>query len=80
MSILFSISSSAYVFNLNQDDPQLVEFMTSIDPINYVGNIEKKVAFVHGTEDDVMPIEAGKELFDAATEPKKFFEIEGGGF
>ena len=35
--------------------------------------------FIHGTRDSIVPIRLGKKLFDAAPEPKKFFEIEGAG-
>jgi hypothetical protein len=33
--------------------------------------------FVHGTKDDVVPIEDSREIFALANEPKKFVEISG---
>ncbi len=35
--------------------------------------------FVHGSDDDIIPISHGKKLFDSANEPKQFYEIPGAG-
>ena len=32
----------------------------------------------HGPADEIVPYEQGRRLFDAATEPKQFFELRGG--
>ncbi len=32
---------------------------------------------MHGNRDAIVPIELGRKLFDAANEPKQFYEIEG---
>jgi fermentation-respiration switch protein FrsA (DUF1100 family) len=32
---------------------------------------------LHGDRDDVVPYEQGKQVFEAAPEPKKFFTIPG---
>jgi len=76
---LLAISSSGYDFNTVDQDAILVEYMNNINPFSYIGNISAKVAIVHGDSDGIIPLEDGRKLFDAATEPKKFFEIEGGG-
>lgn len=34
---------------------------------------------LHGERDEIVPIEQGREVFDAAPEPKKFFTIAGAG-
>jgi len=34
---------------------------------------------LHGDRDDVVPIDAGRRLFDAAGEPKEFYTIRGAG-
>ena len=39
--------------------------------------IHSPVMIVHGNKDVTVPIEMGRELFDAANEPKRFYEIEG---
>jgi fermentation-respiration switch protein FrsA (DUF1100 family) len=35
--------------------------------------------FVHGTKDDLVPIEMGKRLYAASADPKEFYEISGAG-
>jgi fermentation-respiration switch protein FrsA (DUF1100 family) len=32
---------------------------------------------LHGTEDEIVPVEMGKQLFELAPEPKRFYEIPG---
>ena len=34
---------------------------------------------LHGDRDDIVPIDAGRELFDAAGEPKAFYTVRGAG-
>jgi len=48
-------------------------------------NSEKRIAHVqiptlitHSVDDDLIPFELGKRLFDAANEPKRFVELHGG--
>ncbi|MCP4898335.1 MAG: alpha/beta hydrolase [bacterium] len=31
---------------------------------------------IHGSEDEIVPFKLGRELFDAATEPKRFIEVQ----
>lgn len=35
--------------------------------------------FVHGSEDEIIPITLGKKLFDAANHPQQFYKISGAG-
>ena len=42
-----------------------------------IGGVKGPFLFVHGTADDVVPIELGRRLFDAAPEPKTWREVEG---
>jgi hypothetical protein len=44
-----------------------------------VGALAMPKLFVHGTRDRVVPIELGRELFEAAADPKRFLAIEGAG-
>jgi hypothetical protein len=32
---------------------------------------------IHGTDDEVIPYELGRKLFDAANEPKEFYSMPG---
>lgn len=43
-----------------------------------VDRVDAPVLIQHGTEDQVIPIEHGRNLFDAASEPKKFIAYQGG--
>ena len=43
-----------------------------------IGRVDAPILIQHGTEDQVIPIEHGRKLFDAAREPKKFIAYPGG--
>jgi fermentation-respiration switch protein FrsA (DUF1100 family) len=51
---------------------------------NVFSNRDRIVAFrsplviAHGRNDELIPFEMGKDLFDAASEPKRFIELDGG--
>lgn len=44
----------------------------------HVKRVDEPKLFLHSTEDDVTPFRGGKIVFDAAAEPKEFFEMRGG--
>jgi alpha-beta hydrolase superfamily lysophospholipase len=44
--------------------------------IKSIGEFQKPVLIIHSTEDETIPFEHGKKLFDNANEPKNFFEID----
>lgn len=49
------------------------------DPIDYVAEISPvPLAFIHGTEDAVVPFDESRLLVEKAGEPKYFWRIEGG--
>jgi uncharacterized protein len=48
------------------------------ESITKVPNITCPKLFLHGSEDDLIPIELGKRLFEAAAEPKEFVATPGG--
>lgn len=43
-----------------------------------VKKIDAPLLFLHSPDDEVIPIEEGRRLYDAAREPKQFVEIAGG--
>lgn len=45
--------------------------------LEYVKNNKCPILIVHSTTDEMIPIQHGKRLFDAAQEPKEFLEIKG---
>ncbi|WP_202319610.1 alpha/beta hydrolase [Archaeoglobus neptunius] len=51
---------------------------TEIEPKNWIGEVGEEKLIVHGRRDDIVPFENGLKLYDAAKEPKAFFEIEEG--
>jgi len=52
---------------------------TQYDSQAKMADVNAPVLILHGDEDDIVPIEAGKLLFDAAKEPKQFHTIYGAG-
>lgn len=48
------------------------------DPIDHIGRIAPRpVLIIHGTADQVVPVEMGKRLFDAAGDPRKIWLVDG---
>jgi fermentation-respiration switch protein FrsA (DUF1100 family) len=43
-----------------------------------IGRVEAPVLFLHSPEDEVIPIEEGRKLYDAARSDKTFVEVRGG--
>jgi fermentation-respiration switch protein FrsA (DUF1100 family) len=48
------------------------------EPIRKVAGIRAPMLFLHSPDDQVIPIEQGRKLFDAAPSPKTFVEVRGG--
>ena len=48
------------------------------DTIHYVKNISCPVMVAHSKNDEIIPYDEGREIFDAAAEPKQFLEMRGG--
>ena len=49
------------------------------DSISRIGKVSCPLLIVHGDEDEVVPISQGRQLYDAAREPKSFHAITGAG-
>ena len=47
------------------------------DALAKIGQVRTPVMVLHGDQDDMIPIEMGRELFEAANEPKAFYAIRG---
>jgi fermentation-respiration switch protein FrsA (DUF1100 family) len=50
---------------------------TRYDSVSKMSRIRVPVAVIHADGDPVLPIELGRELFEATNQPKSFFEIDG---
>lgn len=49
------------------------------DSLSKVGRLRSPVLFVHGGADAIVPVEHGRQLFDASPEPKRWYEIGNAG-
>jgi hypothetical protein len=49
---------------------------TRFDSLSKIRKVRAPIAFVHGKHDPVVPFDLGRQLFDAAPEPKKFFQVD----
>ena len=49
-----------------------------LDNIGRIGEVKMPLLIIHGVSDTVIPFKMGKELFDAAPEPKTFLPVAGG--
>jgi hypothetical protein len=52
---------------------------TKYDSLSKIGNMHVPLLVLHGDRDDIVPFEAGRKLFEAANEPKRFYTIRGAG-
>ena len=57
--------------------PSRLLVRSRFDSLSKMGRIHSPMMIVHGDKDVTVPIHMGKELFDAANEPKRFYEIRG---
>ncbi len=49
------------------------------DSLSKIGKVRCPVLVIHGTEDELIPFEQGRRLYEAAPQPKEFFPVEGAG-
>jgi fermentation-respiration switch protein FrsA (DUF1100 family) len=47
--------------------------------VDKIGTVKAPILFFHGDRDDIVPIELGQALFEAAPEPKEFVTLPGAG-
>ena len=47
------------------------------DALSKIGQVHKPVMVLHGDQDDLIPFDMGRALFEAANEPKAFYAIRG---
>ena len=49
------------------------------DTLDKAARIDAPVMVLHGDSDEIVPFEMGREVFEAAPEPKRFYAIQGAG-
>jgi hypothetical protein len=60
--------------------PLSLLFPDAMSPIRFVKEISPRpLLVIHGDADSIVPIQNGQALFGAASEPKKFWVVHGGG-
>ena len=52
---------------------------TKFDSLSKIDGISAPLLILHGDRDEVVPIELGRQLYEAANEPKKFYTIPNAG-
>jgi fermentation-respiration switch protein FrsA (DUF1100 family) len=52
---------------------------TKMDSLAKIAGVSCPKLFVHSTGDEIVPYAMGRRLYDAAAEPKTFFEVRGAG-
>jgi len=53
--------------------------ISGFDSLSRIGRVKVPLLIIHGTRDEIIPFEMGKQLFAAANEPKQFWAVEGAG-
>ena len=59
--------------------PVGVFLRTKYDSLSKIGGVSALLIILHGDQDEVVPIELGLRLYQAANEPKEFYTIIGAG-
>lgn len=52
---------------------------TKFDNLSKIGNVRVPKLHIHSPADEVVPFKLGRKLFEAAPEPKQFYEVPGAG-
>jgi len=50
---------------------------TRYDTLSKIGRVPAPVLIVHGEDDEIVPFDHGRRLFEAAPEPKMFYAVKG---
>ncbi len=66
------VAAAAYPFL-----PAQFFLRTKFDSEAKIRSITIPLLFIHGTDDSIIPIELGRKLYEAANEPKEFYEVRG---
>jgi len=56
--------------------PSLI-IRTKMDSLSKIGRVSCPKLFIHSQADEIIPYRLGRRLFDAAGEPKQFYEVKG---
>jgi len=61
--------------------PWLPRFLvrTQMQSVQRIGQVRCPKLFIHSRDDEIIPYALGRKLYDAAPEPREFFELRGAG-
>ncbi len=72
----FTVSGGPY--GVQGSDETQAKFMKSIEPAGYLSRLPpRKLVMFHFTNDTIIPVAGGRQLFDAASQPKAWHEYNG---
>lgn len=57
--------------------PLFLLVRTKYDSVSKIGTVSSPILIVHGEKDEIVPISQGRRLYDAAKNPKTFYEVSG---
>ncbi|OPY30951.1 MAG: Alpha/beta hydrolase family protein [Methanocella sp. PtaU1.Bin125] len=73
-----AIGISTGPYGLQGNDDASARFIRSIEPASYLSSLPpRKLILFHFTEDSVIPLASGRQLYDAALQPKAWHEHNG---
>jgi len=80
-SVLISTATSLFqvMVHLFPDQPLNKTFMGIYDSSKKITKIHSPMLIIHGDQDELVPFEQGRELFQRANHPKVFYRIRGAG-
>ena len=55
-----------------------VALASRMDSLSKIGKVGSPKLVIHSIDDEIVPFEMGKRLFDSAVEPKRFLQLRGG--
>jgi fermentation-respiration switch protein FrsA (DUF1100 family) len=73
-SSAIDVGKSAYPFL-----PVSALMRDRFENVTKIGEVQCPLLMIHGNNDSIVPMRFGRKLFDAANEPKKWYEVEGAG-
>ena len=57
--------------------PGMGSFKLKFPSIDRIGSLDEPILFIHGDEDEIVPYELGRRLFEAASADRDFYTING---
>lgn len=71
------VSSSGFNFT-KYNDAKIDSYFSSISPENYLSKLPpRKLVMIHFMDDQIIPVQYGRELYDRASQPKALYQYNG---